>query len=196
MRIATAHRSSLGALALLIASALSGCWTPPVANVQPKGPQGLIQEGIAVESVKSPGIVQSVDHATRTLILSPGISDKTTRTVKVGSEVSNFDKIKPGDNVQARIAETLAVYVLHDGKAPGAGGTPEAVPSDAKVLSVDPSYRLLTLEYPDGRQETMKVSRDVKLSQMESGNDVVIRSGEAVGLRVCEGFSGRVFCQD
>ena len=43
---------------------LAGCWTPPNANVQPAGKPGLIQEGIAVQSVKDPATVQAID-ATR-----------------------------------------------------------------------------------------------------------------------------------
>jgi len=41
----------------------------------------------------------------------------------------------------------------------------------------------LTLEYPDGRVETFKVGLDVKLPLMEMGDDVMIRSVEAVALK-------------
>jgi hypothetical protein len=55
--------------------------------------------------------------------------------------------------------------------------------TDAQVLSVDPSYRLMTLHFPDGRDETLKVSRQVKLDEMEPGDEVSIRPVEAITLR-------------
>jgi len=55
---------------------------------------------------------------------------------------------------------------------------------DAKVLSVDPSYRLLTLQYPNGQAQTFKVGLDVKLLEMEPGDIVVIRTMELIALRV------------
>ena len=45
--------------------ALTGCWTAPVASVQPKGEPRLIQDGIAVEARKSSAIVRSVDATAR-----------------------------------------------------------------------------------------------------------------------------------
>jgi hypothetical protein len=168
--------SSAGALAI------SGCWTAPVADVQPKGEPRLIQSGIAVESVKESAIVESVDLGARTLVLAaqPGI----TRTYKAGPQVQNLDRIKAGDAVRATVAEELTVYVLRDGQLPGAGGAHQTIASDARVLLVDPSYRLLMLRYPDGRDETIKVPLGVKLGEMEAGDDVVIRPLEVRSLQV------------
>ncbi|MBV8181181.1 MAG: hypothetical protein JO045_20750 [Mycobacterium sp.] len=98
--------------------------------------------------------------------------------------MSDFDRIKAGDKVEATMAQELTVYVLKNGQLPVAGGPPRAVKSDARVLMVDPSYRLLTLQYPNGRNETFKVGLDVKLLEMEAGDDVVIRTIEAVALEV------------
>jgi hypothetical protein len=184
MNNGTSHQSSIRTLPLLIAPVvLSGCWTAPVANIQPKGEPRLIQQDIAVESVKDGVIVKSVDAGARTItMITPGQIAPTT--VKAGSRVANLAQIRTGDKLRATIAEDLAIYVLRDGKAPGPQGTPEPVASDAKVLTVDRSYRLLTVEYPSGESETFKVSRDVKLDQMGGGEDVVIRPVEAVRLRV------------
>jgi hypothetical protein len=160
---------------------LTACWTAPTANVQPKGEPRLVQAGIVVESVKDPATVQSVDVGTRTVVLVP--ADAAEIAYKAGPRVSNLDRIKAGDRVQATVAEELTVYVAKTGRLPGARG-PATIEANAKVLMVDPSYRLLTLQSPDGRSKTFKVGLDVRLLQMEAGDDVLIRTIEAVHLKV------------
>jgi len=182
MTAAILHRAMICSLPLAGALALSGCWTAPVAHVQPKGESRLIQSGIAVESVKETATVQSVDLGARTLVLTPRKGEP--RTYKAGPQVQNLDRIKAGDTVRATVAEELAVYVLRDGQLPGEGGTRQTIASDARVLWVDPSYRLLMLRYPDGRDETLKVPLGVKLGEMEAGDDVVIRPLEVRSLQV------------
>lgn len=176
------HRAMITALSVAAALAISGCWTTPVADVQPKGEPRLIQGGIGVESVKDPAIVQSVDAGARTLVLTS--RQGATRTYKAAAQVQNLERIKAGDTVRATVAEELTVYVLRDGQLPGVGGAPETIASDARVLWVDPSYRLLTLRYPDGGDETLKVGLGVKLGEMAAGDDVVIRPLELRSLQV------------
>jgi hypothetical protein len=187
------HRQSAGAwlrpptvraVAVLIPTVLglAGCWTAPRADVQPGGEPRLIQAGIPVTSVRDPAIVDSVDAATRTIVVrTPGAQQ--TSTYKVSAAVSNLGQFRFGDKVQATVAQELSVYVLRDGQLPGPGGKPQAITADARVLSVDTSYRLLTLQYPNGRNETFKVGLDTRLREMEAGNSVVIRPVEAVALR-------------
>jgi hypothetical protein len=172
-------------VALLVAAtlALTGCWTAPVASVQPKGEPRLIQDAIVVEFVKTPAIVRSVDATARSIVLStPG--DSAAVSYRVGPGVRNLDQIKVGDGVRATITEELAVYVLRDGRLLGPGGVPEAIASNARVLSVDPSYRLLTLQFPNGHTEKLKVHRRVRLDEMAAGDAVVIRPVEILALRV------------
>jgi hypothetical protein len=86
--------------------------------------------------------------------------------------------------VAARVAEELTVYVSPDGRLPGDDGTTPAG-TYAKVLSVDPSYRLLTLQHADGRMQTFKVGLEVELKQMQSGDAVMIQTPrEIVSLSV------------
>lgn len=174
----------LGTLLLVAALALPGCWSPPVAGLQPKGKPGLIQGAIAVvESVKPPAVVQSVDRDARAItVLSPG--EARPVTYKVGTNVSNLDRFKAGDRVQATVAEELTVYVSQGGHPPSAGGSPHTIDADAQVLSVDLSYRLMTLHFPDRHDETFKVSRRVKLNELETGDEVTIRPLEAIALRM------------
>ena len=170
------------ALLCVVESVLGGCWTAPNANVQPKGEPHLIQGGIQVESVKEPAIVQALDATVRTIVLMSG--DGKTVTYSVSPSVANFDGIRSGDQVRATVAEELAIYVLRKGQLPHADGVPESITVNARVLLVDPSYRLLMLQYPDGRDETFKVGLDVKLEQMAAGDSVVIRPLEALALQV------------
>jgi len=174
-----------GPLLLVAALALPGCWSAPVASLQSKGQPSLIQGviAVAVESVKPPAVVQSVDLDARTItVLSPG--EARLVSYMVGAGVSNFDRLKADDRVQATITEELTVYVRRDGHVRSAGGSPHTVVTDAQVLSVDPSYRLVTLHFPDGHNETFKVSLPVKLDEMETGDEVTIRPVEAIALRM------------
>jgi hypothetical protein len=163
----------------VVAMALAGCWVAPVATVQPKGEPRLIQSAIAVESVKRPAVVSSVNRSAGTIVLRvPGRAE--TSTYRVGPRVSSLKDIKAGDVVQATVAEDLAVYVLRDGQLSGGGGT---IAAKVRVLAVDPSYRLLTLQYSDGRNETFKVPPGTKLERMEAGDSVVIRPVAVLALR-------------
>ena len=162
-----------------LALALIGCWTAPLATVQPDGEPRLIQGAISVKSVKDAAVVSAVDRSAGSIVLRTAGRAETS-TYRVGPETSNLDDIKAGDLVKATVTEDLAVYVLRDGHAPGIEGT---VSAEARVLTVDKSYRLLTLQYPDGQRETFKVPLGTKLEQMQAGDAVVIRPVEVLVLR-------------
>jgi hypothetical protein len=166
---------------LLVTGALvvAGCWTAPVATVQPHGEARLIQGSIAVTSVKDPVVVASVDRSAGSIALRTAGRGETS-TYRVGPQVSTLNEIGVGDVVKATVTEDLAIYVLQDGHAPGLEGT---VSADARVLTVDESYRLLTLQYHDGQRETLKVPLGTKLEQMQAGDAVVIRPVEVLVLR-------------
>jgi hypothetical protein len=174
-----------GPLLLVAALALPGCWSAPITTLQSRGQPHRIQGAIAVavESVKPPAVVQSVDLAARAItVLRPG--EARPISYKVGLNVSNLERLQAGDRVQATVAEELTVYVRRDGDLPSAGGSPRTVATDAQVLSVDPSYRLVTLHFPDGHTEMSKASLRMKLDKMEAGDEVTIRPVEAIALRI------------
>jgi hypothetical protein len=182
MRTKIPNGATVTRLLPVMALALAGCWTAPIANVQPKGEARLIQRAIPVESVKDRATVQSIDANQRVIVLK--FSEGASATFKPGPQVAGFYQIRAGDNVRATVAQELTVYVLKSGQLPGAGGKAETIKADAKVLMVDPSYRLLTLQYPNGQAETFKVGLEVKLLEMEAGDDVVVRTMDLVALRV------------
>ncbi len=164
--------------ALLLA--LTGCWTTPNANVQPAGKPGLIQGGIPVEIIQEPVTVTAIDAAQRRLTLQH--ANETTKTFVVGAMVKNLDEIKVGDILKATVKAELSVYILADGKLPNADGTSQTINFDAKVLLVDPSYRLLTLQFNNGQILTIKAGLDVLLQKMAPGDAVVMRSNEITAI--------------
>ncbi len=44
----------------------------------------------------------------------------------------------------------------------------------ARVLEVDPSYRVLTLQFPDGERAALKMGLHAHLTQVEPGDSVAI----------------------
>ena len=173
--------ATMATLLPVIALALAGCWTPPNANVQPKGNPGLIQSGFTVEVVQDPAPVASIDASQRTITLKR--TDGLTKTYAVGPKVKNFDRIKAGDQVKVTVEDELAAYILENGRLPD-GTTAATLGVNAKVLWVDPSYRLLTLQYPNGQSEKFKAGLDAKLQEMAPGDDVLVKPKEVTALHI------------
>jgi hypothetical protein len=174
----------IAALLPAFALVLTGCWTPPNAHVQPVGKPGLIQSGIPVLLVQEPVTVASLDVGQRRITLKHG--DDSTKTFFVDAGVRNFDQVKVGDTVKATVKAEMAVYILQNGRLPNPDGTtrPKTINFNAKVLTVDPSYRLLTLQFANGRTLTIKAGLNVLLEKMAPGDDVVIRSHQVVALTI------------
>jgi hypothetical protein len=164
--------------------ALAGCWTPPNAKVQPAGKPGLIQGGIPVQLVQEPVTVDSLDAGKRLITLKH--ADGSMKTFSVDTAVKNLDQVKAGDTIKATVKAEMAVYILQDGRLPNADGTtrPRTINFNAKVLTVDPSYRLLTLQFSNGKTMTIKTALDVLLEKMAPGDDVVIRSHEVTAIAI------------
>jgi translation initiation factor IF-1 len=169
-------------LAAFTALSLTGCWTPPNANVQPPGEPRLIQSGVSAVDNDLRATVQGFDPSQRALNLK--LPDGTEITCTVNPQVKNFDRIQFGDKVKVRLAEELAIYVLKDGRLPIAGGKIEAIGFNAKVQSVDPSYRLLKLQYLNGQTQELKAGLDAKLMEMQPGDAVVLQSAEALAVHI------------
>lgn len=153
-----------------VAVLLSGCWVAPSASVRPQGKPGVIEQGIAVNRVADSARVESVDRAARTITLS--VRGLPLPACRIGRGVRNWGDIRTGDRVRATVREVLTVYV-----APGAS-------PDARVLQVDPSYRVLTVQYPDGETETLKVGLNTRMEGIEAGDSVAIRPVEVIKLRM------------
>ena len=155
---------------------------PPSASVRPHGKPRVIEEGIEVDQVADSATVESVDYATRTLALSA----RGTRlpAYKIGRGVTNWIDVHAGDRVSATIKAVLTVYVAaaNESGNPNAGVVSRA--PDARVLVVDPSYRLLTVQYTNGGTETFKIGVHTRMKGIEAGDSVAIRPLEVIELRV------------
>jgi hypothetical protein len=176
------YRRARVLLAVVPALFLSGCWVPPSAGVRPHGKPRLIADGIDVERVVDSARVESLDRAARTVVLS--VRGIPLPACKVGWSVHAWDEIRPGDEVRATIKEVLTLYVAaaNEGSGPGVGT--RSLRPDARVLVADPSYRLLTIQYPSGQTAAFKVGLHTRMNDIEAGDAVVIRRMEAVELRV------------
>ena len=64
------------------------------------------------------------------------------------------------------------------------GATSASLGINAKVLLVDPSYRLLTVKYANGRSEMFKPGLEAKMLEMAPGDSVMIRPAEVTGIKI------------
>jgi hypothetical protein len=176
------YRRARALLALVPAVLLSGCWVPPSSRVRPHGEPRIIASGIEVERVVQSARVESADRAARTLVLS--VRGIPLPACKVGWGVRNWDDIRPGDRVRATIREVLTLYVApaSAGRVPGL--QVRSLRPDAPVLLADPSYRVLTVQYPSGATEVFKIGLRTRMADFEAGDSIVIRRREAIELRV------------
>jgi hypothetical protein len=168
----------------VIALSLNGCWTPPNANVQPVGKPGLIQGKIPMTVIQYPVTVDALDLNRRTITLKN--PSGATKIFNIDTTVDNLDQIKVGDLVKATVKAELSVYILDHGRLTNADGTsrPKTINFNAKVLQVDPSYRLLTLQFINGHTLTIKADLNVQLEKMAPGDDVVMRSNEVTAIEI------------
>lgn len=132
----------------------------------------MIESRLEVEPAVDSARVEAVDRAARTVALS--ISGVPQRTYQVARGVRNWDDIHTGEQVRATIKEVLTVYLppMPDRSQNG------------RVLVVDPSYRLLTVQYPNGKTRTFKIRLGARMSGIEAGDSVAIRAQQVIGLRV------------
>jgi hypothetical protein len=176
----TAITTLLSAIAL----ALTGCSTPPNANVQPVGKPGLIQGGIPIELVQASVKVTAMDAALHSITLQH--SDGSTKAFTLADSVKNLDQVKVGDTINATVKGELSIYILDHGMLPNADGTSRhrTINFNAKVLQVDPGNRLLTLQFDTGQKLAIKAAPDVMLEKMAPGDDVILRANEVTGITI------------
>jgi hypothetical protein len=124
--------------------------------------------------------IESIDRTNRTIVVGgPGAA---YNVIKIASGVHNWNDVRVGDQIRLRLRETLTVYVapqIENGSGAVTGSS-----SDSRVLVLDPSYRLLTVQHPNGNRDTFKVGLNTRLKGMEPGDSVAINTIEAVQLRV------------
>lgn len=174
------------ALSFLVTAAtvltFTGCWTPPNAHVQPPGEPRLIQSGVPASNNHARAVVESVETAQR--ILNLKLAGVTAVTCAVSPSVENLGQVQAGDEILVDLDLKLAIYVLKDGRLPGPDGKEEVIPFIAQVQSVDPSYRLLRMQYLNGKTDELKAGQEAKLMEMQPGDAVVLQSAEATKIKI------------
>jgi Cu/Ag efflux protein CusF len=191
----------LAAITLLPAAMLvftSCSSTPEGEGATMVAAQRGVPGGIMVETRKITATVLAVDSASRKVTLSAANGKKNT--FKAGPDVVNFNQIQVGDIVKATVTRELVVFARKmgepatDGQA-GAialapvGAKPGVLMADtaeviAKVQAIDLKRHKVTLRFPDGTSETFDVRPDVDLTNAKLGDEVVIRTTEAVAILV------------
>ena len=177
---------------------LAGCWTNPYVIQPATGSPAFKGSIIVVDSHDAEATVESVDDASRQIILK--CADGTSTTNIAGPEIINFDKIKAGDIVKAKIAEEIGIFLVKNGALPttdagvliqGAakGANPAGVmvttiDMSARVIMADRSYRMLTLKYANGQVKTFKVPLPYTLEHVAVGDDVVMRATQTIALHL------------
>src|SRR5215467_1850175 len=155
------------------------------------------EAAIEVGAITATSKVTAVDSAKRTVTLTNEAGE--TNTYKLGKNVRNFDQIKVGDQVKATLLESVAVTVSKSNAAPDAGahGVVAVAPKGAmpgvvmaktrqitaKIVSVDPEARTVTVEGPMGGKPTIKVGPNVNLGELQAGDDVTLRVTDALAIR-------------
>ena len=172
--------------------------TPKIEPTTTAVYQEGVPGGIVVETYKNSATVTAIDAANRKVTLVT--PDGRMETFKAGPEVVNFDQIRVGDQVKATLAQQLVVYMAEgnppasDGEAalvalapkgakPG-GLMANTVQVIAKVTAIDLKRHKATLRFPDGKTKTFAVRQDVDLTQRRVGEEVVIRTTEALAISV------------
>lgn len=195
------HWTSLLALTV----ALTACASPAPESAALVGQAAgavAYQEGVpggsATQVSTLVATVAAIDYKQRTVTLLDEQGNR--KTLAVGPEASNFNQVKKGDIVKIAVVDELLIYVREKGrpgndgaeglvaKAP-AGEKPAMIAAEsaemtAVVKAVDLAKHTATLQFPDGRQQTVKVRPDVKLDKKQVGREVVFRLSSAMAISV------------
>jgi hypothetical protein len=197
----------IAAVPLLMSSCASTSSTPgsqenaaaaPMSQDTTGGGPEIARGKVVIDAATETATVQSIDKDTRTVVLLHG--DGTTSSYECGSDVRNFDQIKVGDQVTATVGQSVAIALIKGGVPPVAGTATAVVRSPlgakpggrivdtvgftARVISLDPSTRMVTLQTPDGQNQTIKVGPDIDLTGVNPGDDVGVKVTRAFAVSV------------
>jgi hypothetical protein len=159
-----------------------------------------VAEGIdSVDVIRMTATVEKLDLQKRkaTLLLDDGKS----KTFKVDKSVKNLDKVKVGDHLKVAYAEEVVITIGKTGGNTGAAGgalvsvapkgskpggvTVETVGMTGKILAVDVKNHKVTVQEPDGKDKTIKVSKKVQnLDQLKAGDMIDVEVTEALAIEV------------
>ena len=193
--------ASLALLPAVLLTITSSCAT----DDRPKGDlttttsyQKGVPGGVVVQTYKTTATVTAIDTSTRMVtIVAP---DGSRKTLKAGPDVVNFSQMQVGDQIKVTVAKELVVSMGKEGVPPSDGAasvvalapegnkpgglTADTVQITTKIAAIDLKRHEATLLLPDGTTATFAVRQDVDLMQRKDGEQVVIRTTQALAIFV------------
>ena len=153
----------------------------------------------SVEVITVNATVEKVDLEKRKVGLL--LDDGKKKTVKVDKSVQDLDQVKVGDHLNIALTEEIIILVSKSSETPSAAESHSVgvAPKDAKpgivmvdtstvsakILAVDAPKHRVTLEEPDGKKKTIKVSKNFQnLDQLQLGETVDMLVTESVVVEI------------
>jgi uncharacterized OB-fold protein len=154
-------------------------------------------KGRMVTVVTATATVESVDPATRTVVLKT--PDGKTHPTVAGDEVRNFDQIKVGDQVKAKYMESLTLELKKGGKAlvgrsdnasmdrapqgakPG-GVALREVSMTADVVGVDAQKKIVSIRNDRGEVIDLHLNDPEQVKLVKTGDQVEATYTEALAV--------------
>ncbi len=175
--------------------AVTGCKTPPNPLATQTTPS-LTDGRTLVETSHKKAVVAELVPGNSELALRSS-SGAMTRC-KIAPQVENRTQIHVGARVNATLTDRVTVFLPKNGTPPDPGtgvtvtGTApngqaanvvlQTTDARAKVLNVDRSYRLLKLEYEDGRTKEYKFPLPDTLENIQKGDEALVRTTEPLAI--------------
>lgn len=151
---------------------------------------------IIVDTLTVNATVVSKDMANGKITLASDAGGESTYTV--GEDVADISDIDVGDRITAVVTEEVAVFVgadvpdtvaaaggvmvAPDGSA--AGAVVETMTVTGVVSSVDEKKHKVTFTLEDGSSKTVKVNKDLDLSNLPVGETVTVQVGQGFALSI------------
>lgn len=184
---------ALSALSLLSCTGIDGEYSSS-ADFEEGVPGGKFSETTTITAT-----VTGIDADARKLTFVTPKGKKFTTTA--GQEVLNFDQIKIGDQLTATVTDEVVIRMAEPGEQldeflevdddlAKIGDKPrmKTVTTSQRIGTIDDistRRQKVTLSFPDGEKQRVKVRPDIDLATFNEGDRVVIQLTEiyAIGLR-------------
>ena len=160
-------------IALITAGAmmlLAGCSSTKQYFEQAKANPSLAGGAIRVTTRKFDATVASVNADHRAIALR---TKAGTHEYRVSNVVKNFSQVIPGTEVKAKVVDEDALFF---GNTPLPAAGPVVSDFKTTIHELDRSYRLITLNYPNGERRDFKVPLGTQLEHVNPGDAAVVRS--------------------
>jgi Cu/Ag efflux protein CusF len=190
-------RTIIVAAAAALASPALAQQSGETTGAQRVAPNAPVYAG---QAITTRGTIESIDRETRTIV----IKDEEGRlsSLRVGPDMTNFDKLEKGNKVTARYAEAMLLSLGNTGEAPKpqvdtqssqsqppAGNQPsmrgvQHTRVTGKISEIDGQRNRIRLQTANGEDVMMAVPDAKNLSGLKEGDEVVATYIEAFALAV------------